>query len=149
MSPRNAERRPGQDGVNGNAGNTNGHSVEPPDALFAVSRGEHSVGFVENPALARDAGIAVVEAASDDTDRAVIDQAITVLCERGGPFSINDVRPLLPAVRPSLVGARFLAASKRRDIHRVGYVPASHTAGHCRPVTLWAAGPSRGGDGRA
>jgi hypothetical protein len=39
-----------------------------------------------------------------------------------------------------------MAAARRGEIHRVGFVRATHTAGHARPITLWASGPSRGGD---
>lgn len=88
----------------------------------------------------RDEGVARVEAASDDQDRAVIDQAIRAVAERGEPFSANDVRPLLPpGIRPALVGARFLAASKRRQIVKVGWVPSTDPGTHAHPVALWVA----------
>lgn len=88
----------------------------------------------------RDEGIAKVEAASDDQDRAVIDQAIRVVAERGRPFSANDVRPLLPAgIRPALVGARFMAASRRREIRKLGWVPSTDPGTHAHPIALWEA----------
>lgn len=42
--------------------------------------------------------------AGDDWDRDVITRAIRAVAERGEPFSLNEVRPLLPAVRTALVG---------------------------------------------
>lgn len=86
---------------------------------------------------ARDAGIAIVEAASDDQDRAVIDQAIRVIGEQRGHVSANDVRDLLPGVRPSLIGSRFLAASKRGELTEDGTVRATHAAGHARRLVRW------------
>lgn len=88
----------------------------------------------------RDKGIARVECAADDQDRAVIDQAIRVVADRGRPFSANDVRPLLPpGIRPALIGARFLAASKRRQIRKLGWVPSTDPGTHAHPVALWEA----------
>jgi hypothetical protein len=86
----------------------------------------------------RDRGMALAESARGaDWDRRVIDQAIRHLARTGREFSSNDVRGLLPAVRPALIGARFLAASKRGEIKRVGDVLADHKAGHARRVGLW------------
>lgn len=86
---------------------------------------------------ARDEGIAQVEAAADDQDRAVIDQAIREVAARGVRFSANDVRPLLPAVRPALIGARFLAAANRKEIRRVGYVKSTDPKTHAHPIAEW------------
>jgi hypothetical protein len=90
-----------------------------------------------DPAARRDRALAQVEATADGQDRAVVDQGIKAMVERGNPFSINDLRPLLPVVRKSIVGPRFLAAAKRGEIVRVGYVPSSEPSDHCRPVALW------------
>lgn len=148
MSPGNAERRPrhrsGDHGVN--AGSTTEQSVKPDDALFSVTRGEHALAFSTAANEARDAGVEIAEGGSDEWERSVIDQAISAAAARGKPFSQNLIRPLLPEVRPNVIGARFLAAARRGEIHRVGYVQATHAAGHCRPITLWAPGPSRGAD---
>lgn len=88
----------------------------------------------------REEGIHRVEDASDDQDRAVIDQAIRAVAERGRPFSANDVRPLLPpGLRPALVGARFMAASRRKMIRKVGWVPSTDPGTHAHPVAQWVA----------
>lgn len=87
----------------------------------------------------RDEGMAAVEEASDDMSRATIDQALREVAKRGRPFSANDVRPLLPpGIRPALVGARFMAASRRREIRKVGWVASTDPGTHAHPVALWA-----------
>lgn len=86
----------------------------------------------------RDEGIARAEAASDDWQRAVIDQAIREVAARGRAFSANDCRPLLPpGIRPALIGARFLAASKRGQIRKVGWVASTDPGTHSHPVAQW------------
>lgn len=89
-------------------------------------------------AALRDAGMAATEQASDDWSRAVIDQALATFAAAGRPFSANDLRPLLPpGIRPALVGARFMAASKRREIVKVGWVASTDPGTHAHPVGLW------------
>jgi hypothetical protein len=89
----------------------------------------------------RDTALAQVEAASDEWERAVIDQAIRALADRGRPFSANDVRPLLPpGVRPALVGARFMAASRRLEIVEVGLVRSTDPGTHAKRITIWRKG---------
>lgn len=86
----------------------------------------------------RDEGIARVEAAADDGQRSVIDQALAAVAARGQTFSANDVRPLLPpGIRPALVGARFMAASRRGEIRKVGWVASTDPGTHAHPVALW------------
>lgn len=86
----------------------------------------------------RDEALQQVEDASDEWQRAVVDQAIAAAARTGRQFSANDVRPLLPAgVRPALVGARFMAASRRRAIVKVGWVPSTDPGTHAHPVALW------------
>jgi hypothetical protein len=86
----------------------------------------------------RDRGMARAEASLHAAwDRAVIDQAITVLAATGRAFSANDVRDRLPDVRPALVGARFMHAARRGLIERIGDELATHKAGHARRVSVW------------
>ena len=85
----------------------------------------------------RDEGMAKVEAASDDWQREAIDRAIRECADRG-PFSANTVRPMLPeGVRPPLIGARFLAASKAGFIRSVGYTTSTDPGTRSHPVALW------------
>lgn len=111
-------------------------------ALFGVSDDGRAVLPVETAEMARDRGLALVEDASGDWSRRVVDQAIRAAAQTLQTFSANDVRELLPAERSGLIGARFLAAAKRGEIVRIGYVPASHAAGHGRPIALWTAAPT-------
>lgn len=91
-------------------------------------------------AALRDEGMARVEAASDDGQRSVIDQALAAVAARGRTFSANDVRPLLPpGIRPALVGARFMAASRRGEIRKVGWVASTDPGTHAHPVAQWVA----------
>lgn len=88
----------------------------------------------------RDEGMAAVEEASDDMSRATIDQALREVALRGRPFSANDVRPLLPpGTRPALVGARFMAASRRKEIRKVGWVASTDPGTHAHPIAQWVA----------
>jgi hypothetical protein len=88
----------------------------------------------------REEGVARVEQASDDWDRAVVDRAIREVAAKGRPFSANDVRPLLPpGIRKNLVGARFLAASRSGLIRKIGYTPSTDPKTHAHPVATWEA----------
>jgi hypothetical protein len=87
---------------------------------------------------ARDRGMIAAESRPGaDWDRAVIDRLIGHHAASGEPFSVNHIRPLLPAVAGPLIGARFRAAASRGEIELIGTVLASHEAGHCRRVGLW------------
>lgn len=87
---------------------------------------------------ARDEGIAAAENADVlGWDRHLIDQAIDAFADTGEPFSANDLRDLLPDVRSALMGARFLAASCRRRIRRVGRTPSTKENTHFKPIDLW------------
>lgn len=88
---------------------------------------------------ARDAGVARAERSATDADRDRIDAAIASVAKRGGEFSANDVRPLVPNVPGPLMGARFLAASRAGRIVKVGYVTSTDPGTHAHPVALWRA----------
>jgi hypothetical protein len=106
------------------------------DALFDVAINPHaygvSVAFAE-----RDHALEHVEQAGDDWSRSVVDKAIVETGRRLGEFSANDVRHLLPEVRRSLIGARFLALSKQGRLQAIGYVPSTDRATHGSPIRLW------------
>lgn len=70
-------------------------------------------------------------------DRRIIDQAIRAFAAQGRPFSANDMRELLPDVRASLIGARFLAAANQSLIRRVGLIPSTKKNTHTKPVAVW------------
>lgn len=62
---------------------------------------------------------------SDDIDHAVIRQAIDHLVAQGKPFSANDLRPLLPAVRVCLISRDLIRAQRLGQIRRTGYEPST------------------------
>jgi len=62
---------------------------------------------------------------SDDWDRKVIDQAIAALVMAGRPFSVNDLRPLLPEVRKCLISRRLIEAQRTNQIRWTGTVTPS------------------------
>lgn len=83
--------------------------------------------------------LAAVNDAADPDVKARIDAAIRRVAARGGVFSANDVRPLIPDVRGGVVGARFNAAARSGLIVRVGYVASSKGNTHGHPVAEWRA----------
>lgn len=95
---------------------------------------------IEAARLERDVAMDLAtQADRDGWDRKVIDTAIAAFAGRGLAFSANDVRPLLPEVRPALIGARFYAASVRGLIRRAGYTPSTSKSTHAHPVAVWIA----------
>lgn len=93
----------------------------------------------------RDAGIAQAEAADLlGWDRSLIDQAIRVWADTGDPFSANELRDLLPDVRQSLIGARFMAASIRGQIVRVGQLNSTKASTHLKRIGLWIGAQATG-----
>lgn len=91
---------------------------------------------------ARDEGMAQAEDAGSDWDKALIDQAIAAFAATGEPFSANDLRPLLPDVRTSLMGSRFYAASVRGEIQALGTTTSTKKNTHSKGVGLWLGVPS-------
>ncbi|MFC6342681.1 hypothetical protein ACFP8W_11880, partial [Nocardioides hankookensis] len=91
---------------------------------------------------ARDQGIAHAELAGSDWDKALIDQAIAAFAGTGVPFSANDLRPLLPDVRTSLMGSRFIAAAHHGVIQKLGGTTSTKKNTHFKPVGLWLGVPS-------
>jgi len=87
--------------------------------------------------IARDEAIATVEAAADDWSRKVIDQAIRSIGQTRGHVTSADLRDVLPAVPPNLIGPRLLAAARRGLLIDDGMVKATHAAGHARRIVRW------------
>lgn len=80
---------------------------------------------------------AVPEDRADDWDKAVIDQAIEHLADVGLPFSANDLRPMLPAVRQALVSRRLIAAQNRGLIVAVGFTRSTLLSTHGAHVRVY------------
>lgn len=88
----------------------------------------------------RDAALQHVDDADDRRggwDKKLIDQAIGHFVDLGLPFSSNDVREVLTDVRPSLIGARFMAASVGGRIRKVGLTPSTKRNTHSKDVAVW------------
>lgn len=89
--------------------------------------------------VTKHAVLAAVNDAADPDVAARIDAAILACARRGGVFSANQVRPLVPDVPGPLMGARFNAAAQRGLIKRVGYTASTKTNTHGHPVAEWTA----------
>lgn len=89
---------------------------------------------------ARDEGMALAQVADEERgswDSKVIDQAIRAFAETGRPFSMNDIRPLLPEVRGALIGVRFNHASRRGYVRKVGSTPSLKKNTHAKDIAVW------------
>lgn len=79
---------------------------------------------------------------ADEWDRKVIDQAIRAFVKQGRPFSANDLRPLLPAVRKCLISRRLIAAQHDGLIRYAGVTPSTLKSTKSARVNVYA--PIRG-----
>lgn len=75
---------------------------------------------------------------SDDWDRAVIDQCIHAFVRQGRPFSANDMRPLLPAVRKCLISRRLIEAQRQGLVRYVGVTPSTLKSTKSARVNVYA-----------
>lgn len=114
-------------------------TVQPP-ATTSVEIPTPVVEMMRAAIAARDEGIAQAEDADrSGWNKALIDQAIDAFATVGRPFSANDLRHVLPDDVPGpLMGARFLHASKGRDVIRfAGYVHSTKESTHYHPIKQW------------
>lgn len=86
---------------------------------------------------ARNAALDAVNAATSPEVKARIDAAILTVARRGGEFSANDVRPLIPDLRGGVIGGRFGALSRRGVIEKVGAEPSSKGNTHGHDIKRW------------
>lgn len=94
-------------------------------------------GLAEGRRLAEH-GMALVEAASTEEQRAAIDQVIDEYAAAKVPFSLNDIRDRMPAARPSLRGARVTHAARRGVIVDTREtVPSSLPSTRGHKLTVW------------
>jgi hypothetical protein len=89
--------------------------------------------------LSRDVGAALADEAETTAWRVAVDAAIAQLAERAGTFTAEDVRQIAgdPPSHPNAMGARFMAASRRGLIRRVGFREAQRVTLHGHPIALW------------
>lgn len=96
-----------------------------------------SDGLAEGRRLA-DHGMAIVEAASTEEQRAAIDRVIDEYAAAKVPFSLNDIRDRLPAARPNLRGARVMNAAKHGLIvDTKETVPSTLPSTRGHKLTVW------------
>lgn len=86
----------------------------------------------------RDTGSATADEVSSEWERDAVDAVIRHLALEGREFSANDVRLLTPELKsPRMVGARFLAASKRGVIRKTGYTTSTDPGSHAANMATW------------
>lgn len=105
----------------------------------------HGFHTVQHPTLcrcgeqAKAEGIARATAAAPPADRDRIDAAIRKVAARGGEFSANSVRELVPDLTGPLMGARFNALARAGEIRHVGYEKSRKASTHAHDVKVWVA----------
>lgn len=88
----------------------------------------------------RDQGMAAADQAQPDEWKAAVDVEIARRAAAGVPFTADDVSAVVgdsPTGSQGAMGARFMAASRRGVIRRVGYVPSRKPSVHAHPVAQW------------
>lgn len=80
--------------------------------------------------------------AADEWDKQVIDQVIRAFVRQGRPFSVNDMRPLLPEVRKCLISRRLIAAQRDGLVRSVGITYSTLKSTKGARVSVYA--PIRG-----
>ena len=74
---------------------------------------------------------------ADAIDKLVIDRVIEHWASLGVPFSANNLRDDLPAVRLALVSRRLIAAQNRRLIKAVGFTRSTLRSTHGAHVRVY------------
>lgn len=90
--------------------------------------------------ILRDHGAERADRAQPDEWKSAVDLQIARLARTGRPFTADDVSAVVgdsPTGSQGAMGARFLAASKRGVIRRVGYVKSGRASVHAHPVAQW------------
>lgn len=107
-------------------------------AVFTVAPLPGDDPACDSGAVRRDRGAGQTTTAACAWEVAEVDGVIRRLAARGRPFSANDVRPLLDAaIRPSLLGARLLAAG---DAAGLSTAEAARLGGLAVPLRSAGAG---------
>jgi hypothetical protein len=75
---------------------------------------------------------------SDEWDRQVCDRLIAHYASLGEPFSVNDLREYLPAVRTCLISRAFIRAQRLGVVRKVGYTPSTLRSTHAAMVAVYA-----------
>lgn len=87
---------------------------------------------------------------ADVVDSQVIDQAIREVAGGAVSFSANEVRPLLPRVKSSLIGQRFQSLIKAGEIVKTTRrVPSTDPGTHGHEIAVYTRGPMLRAKGKA
>lgn len=87
----------------------------------------------------RDEGMAATENAADPRVMAAIDDMIAEFNWTGSPWSVNNLRNILPVADHRLIGARVRAAAMRRprEMTKVGSTPSNLASTHTKDIAVW------------
>lgn len=81
-----------------------------------------------------------------DWDTALLDQAIDAIGGDGRPFSMNDVRAVLPELAHGAAGLYFHSLVRRRNprqVDIVGEEPSTAESTHGKPIKVYVLSPER------
>lgn len=86
------------------------------------------------------AALAALYANVTDWDTAILDQAIDAIGGEGRPFSMNDVRAVLPELAHGAAGLFFHSLVRRRHPRQVmviGEEPSTAASTHGKPIKVY------------
>ena len=79
-------------------------------------------------------------------DEALLNQAIDAIAGDGRPFSMNDVRAVLPELAHGTAGLYFHSLVRRRNprqVDTVGEEPSTAPSTHGKPIKVYVLTPER------
>ncbi|MGW0920165.1 hypothetical protein ACWD3J_14245 [Streptomyces sp. NPDC002755] len=86
------------------------------------------------------AALAALYASVTSWDKAILNQAIDAIGGDGRPFSMNDVRAVLPEVGHGAAGSFFHSLVRRRNprqVDVVGEEPSTAESTHGKPIKVY------------
>ncbi|MFF4791905.1 hypothetical protein ACFY2M_19550 [Streptomyces sp. NPDC001276] len=92
------------------------------------------------------ATLAALYANVTNWDEAILNQAIDAIAGDGRPFSMNDVRAVLPELAHGTAGLFFHSLVRRRSprqVDIVGEEPSTAESTHGKPIKVYVLSPER------
>jgi hypothetical protein len=92
------------------------------------------------------ATLAALYANVTDWDEAILNQSIDAIGGGGRPFSMNDVRAVLPELAHGAAGLFFPSLVRRRtprQVDVVGEEPSTAESTHGKPIKVYVLSPER------
>ena len=83
---------------------------------------------------------------TDAIDKSVIDAVIEHHTSLGRPFSVNNLREDLPAVRKALISRRLIAFQTEGRIVKIGWTPSTLASTHGAVVAVYRPVTDRGAE---